>query len=128
MVCLETSFLVDLLRGRAAARSVMEELDSAGTRPTLTPVVAAEVWVGAEIGSSDERAAAATLLESLTWLPFTRAAARRAGGIRAELMDEGTPIGITDAMIAGLAIEHDETLVTRDEHFERVVGLRTRTY
>lgn len=128
MVSLETSFLIDLLRGHDPARDMMETLDDDKVRPTVSPVVAAEVWVGAELGSAEEREITAALLDSLTWLPFTREAARRAGKIRAELTSDGQTIGITDAMIAAIAIDHDEPLVTRDEHFERITSLRVRTY
>lgn len=128
MVCLETSFLIDVLRGHEAAVDVVDAIDAEDVRPTVTPVVAAEVWVGAALGSSEERETAEALIESLTWLPFTRRAARRTGTIRAELARTGEPVGSTDAMIAAIAIEHDEELVTRDRDFERVPDLRTRTY
>jgi predicted nucleic acid-binding protein len=128
MVCLETTFLIDVLRGHEAAREIVEALETDGVRPTVSPVAAAELWVGAQRSSPSEQEVTATLLESLTWLPFSRRAARRAGELRATLADAGDPIGITDATIAGIAIEHDEVLVTRDAHFDRVEGLRTRSY
>lgn len=128
MVCLETSFVIDVLRGEEVARDTLDAIESEGVRPTVTPVGAAEVWVGAQLGSTAEREATASLLESLTWLSFTRQAAELAGDIRASLTENGEVIGITDAMIAGLAIDHDEVLVTRDWHFERIPDLRTRIY
>lgn len=128
MVCLETTFLIDILRGHEPAREVMETIESDGIQPTVSPVVATELWVGAQLGASSEREMTVALLESLTWLPFTRRAARRAGELRATLTEAGEPIGITDAMIAGVAMEHDETLVTCDAHFDRVEGLRIRSY
>lgn len=128
MTCLESTFLVDLLRSDQAATAVAESLDEAGERPSVTPVSAAEVWVGAELGTDPERAAAARLIESLTWLDFDRGSARLAGSIQAALVREGDEIGIADCMIAAMAIEHDETLVTRDRVFERIPGLDLRTY
>lgn len=128
MTCLESTFLVDLLRSDQAATAVAESLDEAGERPSVTPVSAAEVWVGAELGTDPERAAAARLIESLTWHDFDRGSARLAGSIQAALVREGDEIGIADCMIAAMAIEHDETLVTRDRVFERIPGLDLRTY
>lgn len=128
MVCFETSFLIDILRGYEPARDVMDSIESDGVRPTVTPIAAAEVWIGAYLGTSEESEMAAALLESLTWLGFSREAASLAGEIRARVMERGESIGITDAVIAGVAIDQDEVLVTRDEHFQRIPNLRIRTY
>lgn len=128
MVCLETSFVIDVLQGRNGARPVMDEIRDEGRRPTITPVTASEVWVGAYFGSAGELEAARDLLDSLTWLDFSRECARRAGRLQADLADDGSPLGIADCMIAAMAMEHDQTLVTRDDDFERVPDLRLRTY
>jgi tRNA(fMet)-specific endonuclease VapC len=53
------------------------------------------------------------------------AAARQAGRIRGALAAAGTPIGPYDLLIAGIALTHDLTLVTRNtEEFRRVGGLK----
>lgn len=128
MTCLETTFLIDLLRDDPAASEVAASMDEAGVRPTVTPVVAAEVWVGAYLVSEAERAAARGLVESLTWLDCNRDCARRAGEIQAGLRREGEPIGFVDCLIAAIAIEHGEPLVTRDSDFERIDGLDLVSY
>ena len=52
-------------------------------------------------------------------------AARHAGRLRAQLENAGTPIGPYDTQIAGIALAHDLTLVTRNiREFARVPGLR----
>lgn len=128
MVCLETSFVVDVLQGRNGARAVMEEVNDSERRPTVTPVTASEVWVGAYFGSAEDLEVAEELLDSLAWLDFSRACARRAGRLQSNLAREGSPLGIADCMIAATALEHGQTLVTRDDDFERVPDLRLRTY
>lgn len=128
MACLDTSFLIDLLQGREGAQATMEELDAEGGRHAVAPVSAAELWVGAHQGSAMEFERAGELLDSLLWLEFTRACARRAGRIQATLLEEGEPIGFTDCTIAVVAIEHGHTLVTRDGDFERVPNLTVRQY
>ena len=53
------------------------------------------------------------------------AAADQAALARAHLEQRGTPIGNTDTLIAGIALAHDLTLVTRNvREFARVPGLR----
>jgi tRNA(fMet)-specific endonuclease VapC len=106
----------------------MEELDADGTRPTITPVTASEVWVGAYFGSAGELEATRELLDSLTWLSFSRSCARRAGKLQATLMRKGSSLGIADCMIAAIAIEHGEPLVTRDEDFSKIDELIVQTY
>ncbi len=40
-----------------------------------------------------------------------------------QLRRAGTPVPDNDLWIAALALEHDLTLITRDQHFERVPQL-----
>lgn len=44
--------------------------------------------------------------------------------IREQLYRRGTPIPQNDLWIAALAIQHQQPLVSRDVHFDQVVGLR----
>lgn len=128
MACLDTSFLIDLLAGADEATTVLEGFERTSTAHAVCPVSAAEVYVGAHRGSVTEYHQAQELLESLRWLPFDRAVARRAGRLQSELYDAGTPIGFTDCMIAATAIEHGEVLVTADRDFARIGELRTIEY
>jgi tRNA(fMet)-specific endonuclease VapC len=48
--------------------------------------------------------------------------------IRSELRREGKPIPANDAWIAALCREHNLPLLSRDTHFDRVVGLRRLTW
>jgi len=45
-------------------------------------------------------------------------------GIRDELRRAGSPIPANDLWIAALGRQHGEVIVSRDEHFDRVSGLR----
>ncbi len=128
MTCLDTSFLIDVLDGAEAAREAMEELDREGERHCVTPVAAAELWIGANLGSAREFRRTEELLESLLWLEVDRSVARRAGRIQAELIESGSELGFNDCLIAATAIEHGQELVTGDSDFDRVPELRVRTY
>ena len=59
-------------------------------------------------------------------LGFTDRAARDAAAIRAALLDNGNMIGVADTLIAGTSWVAGATLVTADDHFERVPGLSVR--
>jgi tRNA(fMet)-specific endonuclease VapC len=54
---------------------------------------------------------------------------RKAAEISAKLAAKGEPIDYGDAMIAGIAIENDLTLVTRNKsHFSRIKNLKQETW
>jgi tRNA(fMet)-specific endonuclease VapC len=50
--------------------------------------------------------------------------ARRFGEIQQQLRAKGRPIPVADIWIAATAINHGLPLLTRDEHFQQVDGLR----
>lgn len=128
MVCLDTPFLIDVLEADETARELMDELEAGREHLAVTPVTASELWIGGHLGSRTEYEATRGLLGSLTWLEFSRNCARRVGRIQADLVRSGGQLGVVDCMIAAIALEHDEPLVTGDSDFERVPDLRVRTY
>ncbi|WP_049935935.1 PIN domain-containing protein [Haloplanus natans] len=128
MACLDTSFLIDVLDGNEAARETMADLDERDERHAVAPVTAAELWIGANLGSAREFRRTEELVESLLWLEFDRNCARRTGRLQAELMEAGAPLGFNDCVIAATALEYGRELVTGDADFEAVPDLRVSTY
>ncbi|MCD8488975.1 MAG: type II toxin-antitoxin system VapC family toxin [Desertifilum sp.] len=64
------------------------------------------------------------LLNQVNLVPFDRQQAIAAATIRAQLEQQGTPIGSIDILIAGSAIALQATLVTHNvNEFSRVQGL-----
>ncbi len=64
------------------------------------------------------------VLSVITVIPFADAEARQAAEIRAALESRGMPIGPMDTLIAGTAMAHGATLVTRNvAELGRVEGL-----
>jgi tRNA(fMet)-specific endonuclease VapC len=61
-------------------------------------------------------------------LPIVRETAERYSEIRHELKSAGTPIPSNDLWIAALARHHGMRLVTRDNHFQAVRGLRIQAW
>lgn len=128
---LDSSFLIDVLRGLPAATKLMRELE-AGSEPLRIPtVVAYELWESAERSrwAAEELVMVEEAVAAHSVLPLTLGHAKQAGRISARLMDRGDPIEDADLLIAGTALDEGETLVTRNKRdFERVPGLRLRTY
>jgi tRNA(fMet)-specific endonuclease VapC len=64
------------------------------------------------------------LLSRVNLIPFDRNSAVAAATIRAQLEQQGTPIGPIDVLIAGTALAFSATLVTHNvKEFSRVSGL-----
>ncbi len=64
------------------------------------------------------------LLSRVNVVPFDRDCALAAATIRAQLEQQGTPIGPIDVLIAGTAVSLQATLVTHNvKEFSRVSGL-----
>lgn len=69
------------------------------------------------------------VLAAMTVLGFDLDCAHEFGRLQAQLEDDGTPIGDVDTLIAATALRHRLTVVTADDrHFQRVPGLRVRTF
>jgi tRNA(fMet)-specific endonuclease VapC len=125
MPILDTTFLVDLLRGRKEALALLAELEGRGASLCTTPITALELYRGAFLSANPERslAAARKLLASLIVLPLDDEAAIVFGALAARLRSEGRRIGDFDEVIAAIALARDRVIVTRDLHFREVAGL-----
>jgi tRNA(fMet)-specific endonuclease VapC len=65
---------------------------------------------------------------SVPLLDCDRATARVFASLNAELRKKGTPIPENDLWIASCAQQHGLTLVTRDQHFQRVPNLEIEAW
>jgi tRNA(fMet)-specific endonuclease VapC len=94
-------------------------------RYTLSVVSVLEVVRGFQKKHSTRRLQAfAASLASMEVILLTESAAVVAGQIAGELERLGRPIGIADAMIAAIALEHGLELVTGNiAHFQRIQQL-----
>lgn len=83
-----------------------------------------EVGIAGSSSPARRRAQLEQLLALIEVLPFGPSEARIAARIRADLETAGTPIGPIDNLIAGTALRHGATLVTRNlREFQRIAGL-----
>ena len=130
MKCLDTDLLIAILRGKREAQDKVAELDEEGKHAT-TSVNTFEIFFGAHRSArkSQNMKEALKLLERLEIIPFDLSSSQRAGEISANLVAKGEIIDYRDAMIAGIAIENDLTLVTRNKaHFTRIKSLTLETW
>jgi tRNA(fMet)-specific endonuclease VapC len=131
MVCLDTSVLVALIRkDQAAIDGLTAEAERGGTVST-TVVNLCELYSGA-YGSENpqkELVKVQDVVSDLGLLELDAGAAKRYGELVNDAALRRAPIGDFDLVIASIALEQGEKLVTRNvEHFSRVPGLATEQW
>jgi tRNA(fMet)-specific endonuclease VapC len=117
---LDSDVLIDYLRGRGPGHALITRLrESLAFR--VTAISALELALGR---SYVRDPAPVEDLLAAPCLPLTRPSALRAGTIMRELRETGQGIDVRDAMQAGICIEADAVLVTRNvRHFGRIPSL-----
>ncbi len=131
MTCLDTDFIIDLLRRKPDAEKKLEDLTLDGVTLATTPLNASELYQGAYNSGQpmEEAKKVRRLLETLEILEFSIAASETFGKLSTELKRIGNEIGVFDLLIASIALVHGETLLTRnDRHFSKVPGLAVENY
>ncbi|MCO5327767.1 MAG: PIN domain-containing protein [Solirubrobacterales bacterium] len=111
-ILLDTTVLIDVLRGRPAADR-RRELSSSAEPPYACAVNADEVWRGVREG---ERDAVERLLSALREAPLGIAEGRRAGEWRRSHARDGVTLSQADCLIAAAAVSVGATLATGNPH------------
>lgn len=123
----DAGFLVDVVRGDPGARAFLEQAERASEPLRVPAPVVAKLWealLRSRHAPRDTDRVREVLLGAPT-LAFTSAHAVRAGRILAR----DAELDVLDALVAAMAVEEDEALVTRNQRdFAGVDGLRLRTY
>ncbi len=127
MACLETTFIIDLIKGKSDVRDLKDELDRAETLFVAAPSIM-EIWAGALMFKPKDIEKIDSFLSAVEILSFDEKSAKEAGEIYAELSKKGLMIQPEDIMIAGIARSRGEKVVTRDNHFTHISGLKVLKY
>lgn len=127
MYVFDTDILSHLMRGRlpAAAQNRIARVER--ERAKTTTVTLGELYYGAFRSSETMRwlTAIERLVAQLPCLPFSEAAARRYGELRAHLESRGRRLDDADLRIAAICSASDHILISgNSRHFSRVPELR----
>jgi tRNA(fMet)-specific endonuclease VapC len=121
MFIADTDVLVDFLKGSGEAERISIELNTG--RLCVTAVTAFELWAGAK--NPQQAAMVESLIAALTVLPLDYSSAKRAAEISRSLSLAGTAIGMADSLIAGIALDRNAILITRNRrYYQSVPGLK----
>ncbi len=127
----DTSFLVDLLRGKKDVRERAIALDASLKQKCIASITVMELWRGAlqSTRTKEEMEKVNALLQSFIQYPLSEVEAKAAAVIEADLKKRGELIDIEDILIAGIAKAHDQIILTRNpRHFEKIKDLQVETY
>lgn len=118
-VVFDTSVLIDVLRGDAAAVAYVRGVEDV---PICSEVTRIEVARGLRAG---ERSNAERLFRSLSWVPVDEAIARRAGELGRRWDRHRPGIALADLVIAATVEQIDAELATANvRHFPMFDALR----
>ncbi len=118
---LDTDILIDFLRGKNKAVSVIKKLKEEGFLATTVINIFELFWGAYKLGKKKRIDAVRRLTERLEILFFNEKIAESAGKEIAHLESIGLPINIRDLLIGTIAREHGYIIVTSDEkHFQRI--------
>ncbi|MFX1511455.1 MAG: type II toxin-antitoxin system VapC family toxin [Promethearchaeota archaeon] len=131
LVILDTNFLIDYLAGIKSARLKLIELYISIKHLATTVINVSELYRGLKRRKWGEKRIKQLegILENLTVVVYEKQTAKHIGELLAELDDRGDPIGFEDAAIAGMCIEKNAPLVTRNvKHFSKVPECKVISY
>jgi predicted nucleic acid-binding protein len=108
---LDSDAVIDYLKGFAPTVALIQRLNRQGDIPCVCAVVTGEIYAGL---NPDQQAQAERFLNALEFLPTSIQAARQAGAWKYAYARQGTPLSMTDCLIAAVAYEAGAQLVTRN--------------
>ncbi|MGI0079371.1 MAG: type II toxin-antitoxin system VapC family toxin [Nitrososphaerales archaeon] len=121
-MCLDTSFIVDIIRGNAGALQELKRLENKGSSITTAAITTCELFEGAYGSEQPEKEVSRVkaIVHRIELLEFTLDVCERYG----KLKSAGRTIGDLDTLIASAALVYNEPLLTSNiEHFNRVPNL-----
>lgn len=128
---LDTSFIIDVLRGYRPALALREEIETSSSSVRVPAPAVYELWKGVARARRPPQEAEA-IEETIRSYPIVALGpdhARRAGQVGGELARRGIVVAELDMLLAGMALAEDDEILTRNARdFERIPEVRVRTY
>ena len=133
MMILDSTIIIDLLRGEKNAIAKIRELEANGTELFTTQVNVFEIVQGIYGHGKhidEELTAFEVLLNKIKTLDLTYFAAHQAGKLAGELRRKGTTVATGDLLVAGIALANKiPAIATRNEKdFKKIPGIKVESY
>lgn len=127
----DTSFIIDLmLNDRDAITKAKEmERENVGVLVSAPTIFELYVGVGLSVRSIEEKEKILRVMHSLTTVALDSSSATRAGFVYAQKVKDGSRMNPIDALLAGIAIENHQPLLTRNrKDFVGILELKVESY
>jgi predicted nucleic acid-binding protein len=108
---LDTTTIIDHLRGDKKVSSYLEEIGIRGDIAGCCCINIAEVFTGVK---EKEKEKTDRFIESLYYFEVTKEIARLAGGLKQKYIKKGKTLATTDLIIAATAMVYGLTLITKN--------------
>ena len=125
LLILDSTFVIDHLKGDRSAHARWQRMFEEGDQPVVTEVIVCEVRTG--LREQDEAILERMLLPTEFVQPG-RETALLAGRWRAEVKNGGRTLGLPDALIAAAAFQLGGGVVTRNVRDFELTPVRIETY
>lgn len=106
---LDTNIIIDALNDRKNRNQALIGLAEAGNILACCPINVAEVYAGVR---PREEQRTAEMLRSLKLYPITFDVAEMAGRLKRDYGKKGKTLGLTDTLVAAVALYHELPLIT----------------
>jgi predicted nucleic acid-binding protein len=122
LILLDTSILIDHLRGNPAAGEALDEAASEGHGLVVSTLTVVELMAGMR---SHERTATGSLMDALTTVDVDDEISQRAGELARRFRSSHQGVGVVDYVIGATAQHLDAALWTRNlRHFPMFPDLK----
>ncbi|MCF2140604.1 MAG: type II toxin-antitoxin system VapC family toxin [Candidatus Lokiarchaeota archaeon] len=131
MPILDTDILISFLRNKKKAVQEIKKLIESESNLKTTIINVGELYTGAYLSSqiAKDINAIEKLLRKFDIIEFSNEDARIFGQIQANLINTGNKIGKMDMLIGSIALNHSETLYTRNvKHFSKIPLLKIKNW
>ena len=127
----DSCFIIDLMRENTSAIEKLVEINENRQLQYITSPTVMELAVGVTLAtvSKKEMKKVDDILAGFQVIPLDTVSAWRAGIEIGRLRKAGKIVDPIDGQIAGIALQHDEIIVTRNtKHFQLIKGLKVELY
>lgn len=132
MICLDSSFLIDLLRNKKEAIKKLETFrsDTVGTTRINLFEVLFGVFIKKGITSQQIPKRVKSLIDKIEVMELDEHSCIQAANIKSELILKGKEIESADCLIAGIMLANACNIIAtkNKDHFDRIKGLEVEGY
>ena len=129
MVCLDSDILINFLRNKREAITIIQELKKTKQQLVTTSINSFELFKGIEDFSKLNESKIIGFLNNFAILDFNLESSKKAAEIFNSLKSQGQIIDFADVMIASIAIVNNQPFLTQNKkHFENIKELSSYDY